>query len=48
MGAIAAEPGLHHETVRSALETDRFNPAKTLRAIQAEPHSMRSDPRAAG
>ena len=48
MGAIAAERGLDHETVRSALETDRFNRAKTLRAIQAEPHSMRSDPRAAG
>ena len=25
MGMIAAERGLHHETVRSALETDRFN-----------------------
>ena len=25
MGTIAAELGLHQETVRAALETDRFN-----------------------
>ena len=30
MGAIAAERGLHHETDRSALETDRFKWGKDV------------------
>lgn len=38
IGTIAAELGLHHETVRTALETDRFNRAKMLRATKAEPY----------
>jgi transposase len=38
IGTIAAELGLHHETIRAALETDRFNRAKMLRATKAEPY----------
>lgn len=38
IGTIAAELGLHHETVRNALETDRFNRARILRASLADAH----------
>ncbi len=38
IGTIAAELGLHHETVRGAVETDRFNRAKMIRPTQADPY----------
>lgn len=38
IGTIAAELGLHHETVRGALETDRFNRAQVLRPTKADPY----------
>lgn len=38
IGTIAAELGLHQETVRGALETDRFNRAQVLRPTKADPY----------
>jgi len=38
IGTIARELGLHHETVRIAVETDRFNSSKTLRPSATDPY----------
>ena len=38
IGTIAAELGLHQETVRAALETDRFNRAQMMRPTKADPY----------
>jgi len=38
IGTIAVELGLHRDTVRNALETDRFNRGKTLRATNTDPY----------
>jgi transposase len=38
IGTIAAELGLHHQTVREALETDRFNQARRLYPSQLDPY----------
>jgi transposase len=37
IGTIAAELGLHHETVRNALETDRFNRPRMMRDKKLDP-----------
>ena len=38
IGTIAVELGLHRDTVRNALETDRFNRGKILRASNTDPY----------
>jgi transposase len=38
VGTIATQLGLHPDTVRSALETDRFNRARQLRPTQLDPY----------
>jgi transposase len=38
IGTIASELGLHHDTVRGAVETDRFSRAKVMRPTQADPY----------
>ncbi len=38
IGTIAAELGLHAETVRIALETDRFNRTKVARSSVMDPY----------
>jgi transposase len=38
IGTIATELGLHYETVRSALETDRFNRPRIVRPTKADPY----------
>ena len=38
VGTIAAQLGLHPDTVRSALETDRFNRARQLRPTLLDPY----------
>jgi transposase len=38
VGTIATQLGLHPDTVRSALETDRFNRAKRLRSTKLDPY----------
>lgn len=38
VGTIAAQLGLHPDTVRAALETDRFNRSKRLRPSQLDPY----------
>jgi transposase len=38
IGTIAAELGLHHQTVREALETDRFNRARKLYRSNVDPY----------
>ncbi len=38
IGTIASQLGLHHETVRHALETDRFNRARRLRPTKLDPY----------
>lgn len=38
IGTIAAELGLHAETVRNALETDRFNRGRILRNTKLDPY----------
>ncbi len=39
IGTIASELGLHPETVRLAVETERFNNTKTLRASLTDPYA---------
>jgi len=39
IGTIAREVGLHHETVRIAIETDRFNSGKTIRPSATDPYA---------
>ncbi|HXX63949.1 MAG TPA: IS21 family transposase [Bacteroidota bacterium] len=39
IGTIARELDLHHETVRLAIETDRFNSSKTLRPNATDPYA---------
>ncbi len=39
IGTIARELGLHHETVRMAIETDRFNSSKTLPPSATDPYA---------
>ncbi len=39
IGTIARELGLHHETVRIAVETDRFNSSKTFRPSATDPYA---------
>ena len=38
IGTIASQLGLHHETVRHALETDRFNRPRQLRLTKLDPY----------
>jgi DNA-binding transcriptional regulator LsrR (DeoR family) len=38
IGTIAADLGLHHQTVREALETDRFNRPQRLCASKIDPY----------
>jgi hypothetical protein len=38
IGTIATELGLHRDTVRSALETDRFNRPRIVRPTKADPY----------
>ena len=38
VGTIATQLGLHPDTVRSALETDRFKRAKRLRPTKLDPY----------
>jgi transposase len=38
VGTIAAELGLHVDTVRNALETDRFNRSRIMRATKLDPY----------
>ena len=38
IGTIAVNLGIHPDTVRNALETDRFNRARVLRATLADPY----------
>lgn len=38
VGTIADELGLHRDTIRNALETDRFNRGKVLRTTNTEPY----------
>jgi hypothetical protein len=38
IGTIAAELGLHAETVRNALETDRFNRPRMMRNTKLDPY----------
>jgi transposase len=38
IGTIAAELGLHHQTVREALETDRFNRSRKLYRSKVDPY----------
>ena len=38
IGTIAAQLGLHPDTVRGAIETDRFNRTKRVRPSQLDPY----------
>ena len=38
IGTIAAELGLHAQTVRNALETDRFNRPRMMRNTKLDPY----------
>ncbi len=38
IGTIAAQLGLHHDSVRAALQTDRFNSHQFIRALATDPY----------